>query len=255
MKKVIFFAASFLSIAACNKEVISTPEMGTGVLMLSVESDDRVSVKTKADPVFDVNTADFNVTIVNDENVVKKSGKPADLSVVVLPADNYVIKAENITENEALSNNGGKGQLRMAGQCDQFSLAQGQTVTKTVSCVPANSKITVAFDASFNNAFRTVNVDFDQTLGGNRDFTAVAAGAEYFYNVVSNTTVEVKLTATSNADVNVTHTQRINMEVGYHYAVTYSATADGQLNVVIQASDDLIQSNVNIPVNPYQPAA
>ena len=143
MKKMIFIAASVLAFAACNKEVISTPEAGTGVVMLSVESDDCVNVATKAS----VPTTDFNVSIVNDEDQVVKSGTPGTLSVVVLPADTYVIKAENISEDAALTNNDGKGQLRMAGQCEPFALAQSQTVTKTVSCVPTNSKITVAFDA------------------------------------------------------------------------------------------------------------
>lgn len=251
MKKMIFIAASLLSFAACNKEVISTPEAGTGVVMLSVESDDCVNVATKAS----VPTTDFNVSIVNDEDQVVKSGTPGILSVVVLPADTYVIMAENITEGAALTNNDGKGQLRMAGQCEPFALAQSQTVTKTVSCVPTNSKITVAFDASFIAAFSTKNVDLDQTHGGNRDFTAITAGTEYFYNITDGSKVDVKLTATSVASVNVSHTQNITLAVGYHYAITYSATTDGQLQVSVTASDDLEASNINVPVNPYQPAA
>ena len=255
MKKVIFIAASVLAFAACNKEVISSPEEGYGVLKLSVESDDRIVVNTKTDPVYDVNTDEFNVTIINDEGVTKKSGKPSEVAVVVLPADDYVIKAENITEEAALSNNGGKGQLRMAGACDRFPLAQSQTVTKTISCNPTNSKITVAYDASFTTAFKSYDVNLDQTIGGDRDFTNIDAGAEYFYNITDGASVDVVLTATSNADVEVSHTQKIALAVGYHYAVTYSATEDGQLSVTVQASDDLTQSNIGIPVNPYQPAA
>ena len=64
----------------------------------------------------------------------------------------------------------------------------------------------------------------------------------------------MKLTATSTASVNVSHTQNITLAVGYHYAITYSVT-DGQLQVSVRASDDLTESNINIPVNPYQPAA
>lgn len=256
MKKVIFIAASLFALAACNKEVISSPEEGYGVLKLSVESDDRIVVNTKTDPVYDVNTDEFNVTIINDEGVTKESGKYHNVKVVVLPADNYVIKAENITEDEALTNNDGKGQLRMAGACDQFALAQSQTVTKTISCNPTNSKITVAYDASFLVAFKSYNVNLDQTIGGDRNFTNIVAGDEYFYNISDGASVDVVLTATSNADVVVSHTQKIALAVGYHYAVTYSATEDGQLSVTVQASDDLTQSNIGIPVNPYQqPAA
>lgn len=254
MKKVIFIAAALCVLAACNKEVISSPEEGYGILKLSVESDDRVVVNTKADPVYDVNTDEFNVTIINDEGVTKKSGKPSEVAVVVLPADDYVIKAENITEGAALSNNGGKGQLRMAGACDQFHLAQSQTVTKTISCNPTNSKITVAYDASFTDAFESYDVNLDQTIGGDRDFNNIDAGAEYFYNITDGASVDVVLTATSKADVEVSHTQKIALAVGYHYAVTYSATEDGQLSVTVQASDDLTPSNISVPVNPYQPA-
>lgn len=252
MKKMIFIAAALCAFAACNKEVIYSPADGHGILKLSVESNDRIVVKS--DPEFDVDTKDFTVSIFNDDDALVKSGKPAELAVVVLPADNYVIKAENITETAALENNAGKGQLRMAGASDQFALAQSQTVTKTVSCVPTNSKITVTFDASFTAAFKSNNVNLDQTTGGNRDFTSITAGAEYFYNITDGASVDVVLTATSNADVAVSHTQKIDLAVGYHYAVTYSATADGQLNVTVRASDELTQSNINIPVNPYQPA-
>lgn len=249
MKKVIFIAASLFALAACNKEVISSPEEGYGVLKLSVESDDRIVVNTKAV----VDTKDFIVTITNDEGDQKMEGTPGELATVVLPADNYVIKAENITEDAALTNNDGKGQLRMAGAVEEFTLGQSQTVTKTVSCVPTNSKITVTFDASFTAAFKSKNVNLDQTIGGDRDFNNIDAGAEYFYNITDGASVDVVLTATSNAEVEVSHTQKIALAVGYHYAVTYSATTDGQLNVLVQASDDLTQSDIHVPVNPYQP--
>ena len=75
MKKVIFIAAALFALAACNKEVISSPEEGYGILKLSVESDDRVVVNTKADPVYDVNTDEFNVTIINDEGETFNSVK------------------------------------------------------------------------------------------------------------------------------------------------------------------------------------
>lgn len=253
MKKVIFIAAALCVLAACNKEVISSPEEGYGILKLSVESDDRVVVNTKADPVYDVNTDGFNVTIINDEGVTKKSGKPSEVAVVVLPADDYVIKAENISEEAALSNNGGKGQLRMAGATEKFTLSQSETEVQTVSCNPTNSKFTVIFDDTFKAAFKTMTVDLNQTTG-DRDFSNIAETVEYFYNITEGAAVDVELTAVSKSDVHVTNTQHITLAVGYHYAVTYSATIDGQLNVSVRASDDLTQSDIPVPVNPYQPA-
>ena len=254
MKKVIFIAAALCVLAACNKEVINSPEEGYGILKLSVESDDRVVVNTKADPVYDVNTDEFNVTIINDEGVTKKSGKPSEVAVVVLPADDYVIKAENISEEAALSNNGGKGQLRMAGATEKFTLSQSETEVQTVSCNPTNSKFTVIFDDTFKAAFNTMTVDLNQTTG-DRDFSNIAETVEYFYNITEGAAVDVELTAVSKSDVHVTNTQHITLAVGYHYAVTYSATIDGQLNVSVRASDDLTQSDIPVPVNPYQPAA
>ena len=254
MKKVIFIAAALCVLAACNKEVINSPEEGYGILKLSVESDDRVVVNTKADPVYDVNTDEFNVTIINDEGVTKKSGKPSEVAVVVLLADDYVIKAENISEEAALSNNGGKGQLRMAGATEKFTLSQSETEVQTVSCNPTNSKFTVIFDDTFKAAFKTMTVDLNQTTG-DRDFSNIAETVEYFYNITEGAAVDVELTAVSKSDVHVTNTQHITLAVGYHYAVTYSATIDGQLKVSVRASDDLTQSDIPVPVNPYQPAA
>lgn len=254
MKKVIFIAAALCALAACNKEVINSPEEGYGILKLSVESDDRVVVNTKADPVYDVNTDEFNVTIINDEGVTKKSGKPSEVAVVVLPADDYVIKAENISEDAALSNNDGKGQLRMAGATEKFTLSQSETEVQTVSCNPTNSKFTVIFDDTFKAAFKTMTVDLNQTTGGDRDFSDIDESVEYFYNITEGAAVDVELTAVSQSDVHVTNTQHITLAVGYHYAVTYSATIDGQLKVSVRASDDLTQSDIPVPVNPYQPA-
>ena len=254
MKKVIFIAAALCALAACNKEVISAPEEGFGILNLSVASDSNVIVATKTGETetTTVPTDNFTVNIVNDENKVVKTGPASSLKVVVLPADTYTVNAENITESKALTNNDGKGELRMAGSVAPFTLTQSDTKGVSVVCNPTNSKITVTYDQSFTNAFNAYSVNLAHS--GDRDFNTITAGTEYFYNITSGAYVDVILSATSKAGVSVGHTQKINLEAAHHYAVTYSATTDGQLTINVTASNVLTPTNINVPVNPYTPA-
>ena len=248
MKKSIFIVASLLVFAACNKEVLNAPQENCGILQLSVQSDDNIKVTTKAGGV---NTDNFDVKIIDSQNNVEKTGKASTLTVVVLPADTYTISAENISESLALESNDGKGALRMAGSVS-VPLGQSETKSVTLNCQPTNSKITVSYDDTFVNAFNTYSVNLDHN--GDRDFTSITADADYFYNITSDAYVDVKLTAKSKANVDVTHTQKVDLAVGYHYAITYMATPDGQLSVSITASDALTSSPVEVPVNPYAPA-
>ena len=139
----------------------------------------------------------------------------------------------------------------MAGSSASFALAQSETKNVGVSCTPTNSKITVTFDQTFTSAFSTYSVNLAHN--GDRDFSNITAGAEYFYNITTGAYVDVNLTATSKAGVSVTHTHKIDLAVAHHYAVTYSATTDGQLTINVTASNVLTTTNVNVPLNPYAP--
>lgn len=246
MKKTIFIAASLLALAACNKEVIYAPAAGgMGTLNLSVASDDNITVVTKAA----VSTDAFTVNIINDEETVVKTGTPTALAVVLLDADTYHVYAENMTADAALE---GNGKLHIAGQCAPFELVAGGTATAVVNCESVNSKITVSFADSFTNAFSSYTVNYDQ-LNGDRDFTNVVAGTDYYYNITENNIVDVKLTATAAHDSSShTHTQQITLQAGYHYSVVYSAGSNGQVTVTVTADDHMELTNVPVEVNPYQ---
>lgn len=251
MKKIIFIAASLFALAACNKEVINTPvEAGKGVLNINVQSDDSVEINTKVA----VSTDNFTVAVKSGNSVIQ-SGKPNEMSVVLLPAGNYSVYAENITSEEALSGNDGKGALHIAGASDEFTLDAGGTYTATVACVPVNAKITIAYEASFLNAFSSYTVTYDQ-IGGDRDFSGVQPSTDYFYNISSEASqnkVDVKLSATAKHDSSEkTHTQPITLEAKKHYAIKYSAGANGQVNVSITADDALTQTDTPVEVNPYK---
>lgn len=249
MKKMIFIAASFLAIAACNKPVVTVAPDGFGTLKLYVESDDNVRVVTRSGEDEPVNTAGFAVKVINSKNEVKAQGTASELKSLVLPADTYTVTAENIDENTALTENEGKGALRMAGS-KSVELTQGETKSVDVACTPVNSKITVAYSTTFTTSFENYSVDLDHS--GDRDFENISSGMDYFYNITDGATVTLKLTATSKmTNEAVTDEHTITLEACHHYAVTYSATTDGQITINITASDKLTEDPITIPVNPY----
>lgn len=239
MKKVIFIAASFFALAACNKEVISSPEEGVGYLNFSLAADDIVvSTKTQVSEL-----DDYNVYINGQSH---EYGSEIKGKVLTKSPGEYTVYAENITPAEA---NQGRGSLRLMSAQQSLNIEAGETKTVTLECGAVNAKIEVIFNQSFQNAFQTWSLTLGYENDDVRDLTSSDEQSAVFYYEPGKLALE--LTATSQNGVK-THSEPITVVGGYHYTVNYSAGENGYLGITVTADDKLLDADDNnVTVNPY----
>ena len=248
MKKVIFIAASFFALVACNKEVINTLSTDVGYLLFNITSNDIV-VETKA-LVTDVDS--YKVHIGNTSYTY---GTDVKNKVLTLSPATYAVYAENISATKAEE---GNGALRLASESENITVAAGETTTTTLECKAVNAKISVEFTDSFKKAFVSWNVSLKYGNSDNRNLTVTetTTDANYFYNILENEQLKLNLQAcvVSNDTNPKSNTQLITLQSGYHYTVKYSAGDNGFVSINVTADDQLIDADdTNVTVNPYAP--
>ena len=117
--------------------------------------------------------------------------------------------AEDITPEEAESNNKGWGARRYAGSSQPFAIESNKTTQVTVPCKMANAGFCVTFDESFTNFFSDFAVTTDDLRGLKFNYsnafsmntsTGTHSGAIAYYNTDASTdTYELPLLITASA--------------------------------------------------------
>ena len=121
--------------------------------------------------------------------------------------DGYVVKAYNITSEQALE---GRGRLRLYGMSDPFSIAPEEHYKVSLLCRPSNAKLTVGYTSGFLAKYSDVIVRaFEPSLPErvvNFDINATTQSQEQFafFNIDEDPAVCVEVEAiTSSGDTNV----------------------------------------------------
>jgi hypothetical protein len=132
-------------------------------------------------------------------------------------------------------------------------VAAGVGTDVTVECVPVNSRVTVAFDDSFNAVFADPVI---KVAGGLRSFDMTwghdIANSVYY---PAETEISWTLTATLSGEQRTYQSvEKLKTQAGKWTQITFSAsTTDGSINVSITVNDDFgepLQEQVSI--NPFE---
>lgn len=278
MKKIMIAAAVLAALTACNKTLIESPVADSeyGYINFGLSSDLEI-VDTKASATVTKNNSTYNVYLkqgttdkwTSGDKNYKEYGDIAENDLKV-PAGTYVIEAENYTETEAEAANNGYGDVRVKGSSQSFNVVAGASTAKvTVSCVPVNAKVTVAFADGFTDVFNTPTITL---IDGSRNLAmtpATAAAVTSDQTTTYNHTVEV---GTSVAYFNVdngalswkieaivgeskkTYSSTFTVEANKWNKITFKAGKNG--NIVFDLSaDTVITDSIEItpeidPLNP-----
>ena len=273
MKKIMIAAAALVAMTACNKTLIEgpMPDSEYGYINFGLSSDIEI-VDTKAATTVEKNNSTYNVYLKKDgayqwSNNYKEYSEitEADLKV---PAGAYVIEAENYTEAEAESANGGYGDVRVNGTSGDITVTAGATTQKvTVNCTPVNAKVTVGFADGFTTTFTSATV---KLIDGTRNLTmsnlaTVQSSGEgnsvtYTHTTENNTSVayfnvdndtlswSIEATVDNKSKVfNGTFTVQANK----WNMITFKAGKNGNITFDISADTSISESvNINQEVDP-----
>ena len=266
-------AAALVAMTACNKTLIEgpMPDSEYGYINFGLSSDIEI-VDTKAATTVEKNNSTYNVYLKKDgvyqwSNNYKEYSEitEADLKV---PAGAYVIEAENYTEAEAESANGGYGDVRVNGTSGDITVTAGATTQKvTVNCTPVNAKVTVGFADGFTTTFTSATV---KLIDGTRNLTmsnlaTVQSSGEgnsvtYTHTTENNTSVayfnvdndtlswSIEATVDNKSKVfNGTFTVQANK----WNMITFKAGKNGNITFDISADTSISESvNINQEVDP-----
>ena len=190
MKKraILFFSLlATLLLTACIGD-FDTPKVAQqGYFAIELETDSLVEeVETRAARELTYEEAKkYLVTLTQGEEVVwthKKFEEITQADRTQPLGENYVVMAEDITEEEAESANNGWGSRRYAGLSESFSVVSKQTTFVTVPCRMANAGLSVVFDESFTSYFS----DYAVTTDDLRALKFNTNGRIAYYNTDAN---------------------------------------------------------------------
>lgn len=151
MKKIYLFAALLLAVS-CQESIIE--RRVDGCLSLRLENSPAMEVVTKGDAGAEaLSTDDFNVYVSSALSTYSYIYKSMP-DVITLPVGTYVVSADNVSEEESVSQPDIWGQVRYAGQSDPVEVVAGlNPAYVTLTCTMANTAVSVTFGENIDKHF------------------------------------------------------------------------------------------------------
>lgn len=234
-----------LLLAACTAET-EQPATARGTFDFGLATDGLSAeiVTREAHQLTDDEAAGFYVTLTQDEEVVwsHKAYSTITQADRTQPlGEGYIVMAEDITAEEAESNNSGFGARRYAGYSEPFAIKSNETKHVIVPCAMANAGLCVVFDQSFTDYFTeyAVTTDDHRALKFN---AANATTAIAYYNTDAATgthTLPVIISASAGWDGTARLTRTLTLQTG---KIT-------RLNVKLNAEDPTGTMGISITID------
>lgn len=247
MKKIFTLALASIMLFSCSKEEIWTAQE-TGELSVNVEEGASIFVETKSS----VATDNFNLKVLKDGTVVKYNGTVSNFQgPMLLPVGTYTVSAENISAEDALSYNEGRGAQRLAAENNNVTVTANNTTVISLACVMVNSKVSFAFDDTFKAAFDIANTTITETsargITWSKDATLDSEIAFFEPGDLNYT-----ISTTRGGDAK-TYSGKITLAAKtWHKLTVKASTANGQLSISVSANDEVAEDPKDITVNPYE---
>ncbi len=140
-------------LASCQERLITRQSNGT--LSVNVENSPIVEAVTKAGE--DVPVDDFNVYVSSYAatfSYVYKTMPP----VVTVPVGTYVVSADNVTEEQSLSQPDSWGQVRYYGESAAKEVNSAATTEYSLTCTMSNAAVSVVFGENVDKHFDNFTV-------------------------------------------------------------------------------------------------
>jgi len=254
MKKTIIIAAALVAMTACNKNLIEvSPVAEYGTISLGVSTDTEVVV-TKGEPVAldPADAADYIVSLTGSQKNWTKAFSEITEEDRKMPAGNYTMTAQNISDEAAVDGNG-----KMLLKSDETAVVveAGDNTDVTLVCEVANSKVTVDFEDGFDQIFSFESAEpvvLDPT-GRNISMTpgehAVEGTEAAWFNdgTTVNWTLSVVVESTSQPK---TYNGSFAVTAGTWNQLTFKAGKNGSISLVIKVDETIVEVPVEETIDP-----
>lgn len=221
-KHILILVAVIALLSSCAKDLTDN----NGYLRLDIETNTYVNTKAG-----DYNPKQIALQIINSSNIVVKETEDWETlkgQQISLPAGVYTIKASSNGFDGLQS---GFGKPYYSGST-QVTVQTGKEVTAEISCTLANVKVTVNFDQSFVDAFRSATATVSSSLDGTDPLAFVMGGTSepgYFPVGDLSSTVEV----VNKSGESFSHTNALTgVKARDHYILNYKVADNGHAGKV-----------------------
>lgn len=272
MKKIMIIAAALAAMTACNKSVLetATPSEGFGYINLGISTDtEMVATKSITSAAtltgFKIGLFDENGTTAKwptVEGVAVPADGYIDYSIAntkeelwKVPAGTYTVKVYDGNKTTVYDDDNALGKVRVAGS-QPVTVTAGVSSNCTVTCTPANAKISFITTDDFNEVFENPSVTFkvkDAAEETAKNYGTLVtsfdnAAQAYFEPVTITWTLSANIGGTSNTSR--TYSSDITLVKAKWTKVTFTTSSTNgsiSLNIVVNGNiTETIKLNVTI---------
>ena len=277
MKKIIIFAAALAAMTALNKSVFETaaPSEGFGYINLGISADaEMVVTKAEGEGGESTNTAysdykvglfdetgqiakwvDDNVNIINGYATYSYVTATAQANLWKVPAGKYTVKVNDGNTTTVHANTTDLGKVRVEGS-NTVTVTAGVSSDCTVTCTPANAKVSFITTDDFNKVFTTPSVSLK--VKGATDDTALRYGnvGTSFDDAAQAFFEPVTITWTLNANLKngepKSYNNDITLETAKWTQVTFTTSStNGSISLNIVVNGNITETiNLNVTIDP-----
>lgn len=252
MKRIILIYSIMMLAAASCTQKMPMPD-SYGALALTVSSDVKVEVQTKAESLYD----DYNIYITG----TRTGNDPYTRTLVygeaewplTLPYGLYRIEAESCTEQQAQISNDGYGCVRYRGIAQDVQVMTPTTAPTPVSvaCTMANAKVSISFDEGFLEDFEDVRVEMAIAERTVAVTSSEAVSVKTYFNVDQNTGSVMTYTVYGSIDdVSLQYTSEILLRPAKHAHLTFKSNHNGVLGPQISVDKEIGTNEIEGAVVP-----
>ncbi|MBE9487593.1 MAG: DUF4493 domain-containing protein [Bacteroidetes bacterium] len=248
-----------------------------GILMASCDETEQPVNETKQGTI-SIQVEKENSMVVLETKIVTKPTKE-DLTNFKIKIDTYksdVLTTEGDWENYISSKDLDEGEYkvnatstmisktpvfnapRYQGASDFVNIVDGKLSTATIACTIANSRISVAFDENFGDAFKTYSIEIlrkenaEEKLIFNSENTNHTT--ESLYGYFESEELIVNFIGINNADEQVTKTLKTftpNAKEWHKFNISAVATS-GKIDFEISIDDTITEISEDIEIDPFE---
>lgn len=249
MKKAIVMAAALVAMAACNKNIIETPETEYGYINFGITADTDMVV-SKAGEVYENYLVSLykvegeSRTPVWENKVFKDIDAENDWKVV---RGDYAVYVENKAKAETVPADS-KGEVWVSGE-GTCTVMAGLPSDCPVACEPTNTVVTISYTDDFVEVFGTSVETKVAQADGSREFTMTAGhdqAANGVFYLVDEETGKAALKWTMETALNEnTYSKSFDSQRGKWTQITFTtASTDGAIKVTITVDGEITDEDV-----------
>ena len=257
-KLTYLLAISGILMASCNETELPVNNTKQGTISIQVEKENSmVILETKAitKPTEDeLSSYKIKIDTYKDDVLTAEGNWENYIASKDINEGEYKVNATSKEINNIPTFN----TPRYQGTSDFVNIIDGKLSTATIACTIANSRISVAFNENFGEAFKTYNIEILRKANAENklvfDSKDINHSTESRYGYFESEELIVNFIGTNNANEQITKTLKTftpKSKEWHKFNISAVATT-GKINFDITIDDTVTEITENIEIDPFE---